>query len=212
MTSIHVVDYSNRDDYASIMDDYFRRRHDVFVKEKGWRALHRDDGREIDRFDDEHATYILALEGGRVVGGSRLYPTVRPHMISEAFMHLVDRPLPRNRMTLEWTRYFVVRERRMGRTDCRLMASVHQYCLEEGITFLTGVAEMWWVPRWHQAGFTVRPLGLPQIIEGQPTMAVCISVSAETVATVSKLGGLKPANLVRNASTRSVDTLERDAA
>ena len=193
------------------MDDYHRIRHEIFVGEKGWKALERCDGREIDQFDDEHATYILALDGSRVVGGSRLYPTTRPHMISEAFMHLVDRSLPRNSTTWEWTRYFVVRERRIGRTDCRLMAAVHQYCLEIGITSLTGVAEMWWVPRWQQAGFKVRPLGVPQMIEGQPTIAVCIEVSADTVATVKELGGLKQIRFNRSARHLTPE-FERDAA
>ena len=198
MTTIHVINKHNRHAYADVMESYFRKRHEIFVEERGWRDLAHHDGLERDQFDDEHTTYLMAIDGGKVVGGSRMYPTLRPHMISEVFMHLVDRPLPRNSMTLEWSRYFIVKERRVGRTECRLLAAVQQYCLDEGITSLTGIQDMWWVPRWQQLGFKVHPLGLPQIVEGQPTMAVRIFISEESLANVKKLGGLKSTALTRH--------------
>ncbi len=198
MTAIHVINRSNRHAYGDIMEAYFRKRHEIFVEERGWKDLEHADGLEKDQFDDEHIVYLMALDGGKVVGGSRFYPTVRPHMISEVFMHLVDRPLPRNNVTLEWSRYFIVRERRVGRTECRLLAAVQQYGLDEGITSLTGIQDMWWVPRWQQLGFKVQPLGLPQMVEGEPTMAVRIHVSEASLASVTKLGGLKSTKLTRH--------------
>ena len=97
-------------------------------------------------------------------------------MLSEVFGHLVKQQgvLSKAQHVLEWTRYFIVKERRIGRTDCRLLAAFQQFCLEEGITEVTAVVEMWWLPRWHQAGFKVRPLGLPTMIEGQPCIAAPI--------------------------------------
>ena len=197
MTEIHIVNASNAAFYADCMEAYFRKRHDVFVEERGWSSLRKADCREIDEFDNDDAVYLLALDGEKLAGGQRLYPTSLPHMISKHFMQLVERPLPHGVTTSEWTRYFVTRERRTGRTDCRLLAAVQRYCLEEGISQLTAVVEMWWLPRWHQAGFKVRPLGLPQMIEGQPTLAVCIAVSEESLASVCALGGLKPFELKR---------------
>ena len=198
MTTIHVINNQNRHAYTEIMTAYFRKRHEIFVEERGWRDLAHEDGLERDQFDDEHMVYLLAIDSGKVVGGSRFYPTVRPHMISEIFMHLVDRPLPRNSVTLEWSRYFIVRERRVGRTECRLLAAIQQYCLDEGVTSLTGIQDMWWVPRWQQLGFKVQPLGLPQMVEGQPTMVVRILVSEESLASVTRLGGLKSTALTRH--------------
>lgn len=198
MTSIHVVNHTNMHAYAEVMTAYFQKRHEIFVEERGWAELSRPDGLERDQFDDQHTIYLLAIDGDRVVGGSRFYPTLRPHMISEVFMHLVQRPLPRNTKTLEWSRYFIVKERRVGRTECRLLAGVQQFCLEEGITSLTGLQDMWWVPRWQQLGFKVRPLGVPQLLENQPTMAVQIEISEASLASVRKLGGLKPSILVRH--------------
>nr|WP_246742360.1 hypothetical protein [Microvirga splendida] len=112
---------------------------------------------------------------------------------------MAQRGLPRAHDIYEWTRYFVVKERRMGRTDCRLLAAIQQFCLEEGVTELTAVVEMWWLPRWQQVGFQVRPLGLPTMIEGQPCIAVSIKISEESLDRVRSLAGLRGSSLVRQA-------------
>jgi acyl-homoserine lactone synthase len=200
MTAIHVVGRSNRHLYGDALEQWFRLRHAVFVGERGWTALARPDGRDIDAYDDEHAIYLLAIDAGRVVGGQRLYPTLRPHMISEVFPHLVARDIPAGPTVFEWTRYFVVKERRMGRTDCRLLAALQAFCLEEGITHVTAVVEMWWLPRWQQAGFRAKPLGLPQPVEGQPTVAALIEISEESRSAALRVGGLRPSSLVRHGT------------
>jgi acyl-homoserine lactone synthase len=198
MTHIHVVTRNNRHLYGNELQQYFRLRHEIFVEERGWRDLYRPDGLEIDRYDNEHAVYLLAIDRERVVGGQRLYPTLLPHMISDVFAHMAGRGIPKAADVFEWTRYFVVRERRTGRTDCRLLAAIQEFCLDEGITELTAVVEMWWLPRWQQAGFKVRPLGLPTMVEGQPCVAAAIRVSQESLDHIRKLAGLRDASLVRS--------------
>lgn len=197
MTHVQVVTSENSHLYTDLLEQSFRIRHQVFVEERGWRDLARPDGREIDRFDDDAATYLIAVDGDRVVGGERLYPTLRPHMMSEVFPHLVQRDLPVGSDIYEVTRYFVIKGRRFGRTDCMLLAAVMDFCLSEGITSMTAVVELWWLPRWQQAGFKTRPLGLPVEIEGQECLAVEIMVSEETLARVSRLAGLKGSVLRR---------------
>lgn len=161
-------------------------------------SLARADGRDVDAYDNENTTYLLAIDGDRVVGGQRLYPTVLPHMISDVFPHLAAvKGVPRAPDIFESTRYFVVKERRTGRTDCRMLAAFQEFCLEEGISRVTAVVEMWWLPRWQQSGFKVRPLGLPVVVEGQPTIAVLIDISEESLAAVRRLAGLRGASLVR---------------
>ena len=96
MTTIHVITMrTNRDSYQDILDEYFRLRHEIFVSERGWRDLHQTDGREIDAYDNDDAIYLLALDGDRVVGGQRLYPTVLPHMMSEVFGHMAPTRPPK---------------------------------------------------------------------------------------------------------------------
>ena len=198
MTQIHVISQTNRNYYAEILRQYHRLRHDVFVVERKWTELYKPDGMETDQYDNEHSIYLLAIDGGKVVGGQRLYPTVRPHMLSETFPHLIDGPLPVHERTLEWTRYFVVKERRRTPTDGRLLASIQLYCLEEGITDLTAVGEMWWLPRWHQYGFIIHPLGLPRDVGGQPAVAVRVQISEESYASVLRTAGLKHEDLMRH--------------
>jgi acyl-homoserine lactone synthase len=204
MTQVHVITRDNQHLYEDKLDEYFRLRHEVFVNERGWWDLRRLDGREVDAYDNENALYLLAIDRDRVVGGQRLYPTVLPHMLSEVFGHMAQRGLPRAQHVFEWTRYFVVKERRMGRTDCRLLAAVQQFCLEEGITEITAVVEMWWLPRWQQVGFKVKPLGLPTTIEGQPCIAVAIRISQDSLDQVRSLAGLRASSLVRNAQMSPV--------
>lgn len=197
MTSVHVITHKNRALYEDCIQQYFCLRHEIFVEERGWNDLRREDGREIDAYDNDHTIYLLAIDAGRVVGGQRLYPTLLPHMISDVFPHMAQRGIPQGTDIFEWTRYFVVKARRTGRTDCRLLASMQEFCLEEGISEVTAVVEMWWLPRWQQAGFKVRPLGLPHMIEGQPCIAAAIEISEQSLAHVRKLAGLRGASLVR---------------
>ena len=198
MTDIHVIDHRNKIFYTKVLEQYHRIRHDIFVGERRWTALSRPDGLDIDSYDNQHAVYLIALDGERVVGGQRLYPTLRPHMLSEVFKNLLDRELPVSKTTLEWTRYFVIKEHRRTATDCKLLAAVQRYCLEEGITDLTAVGEMWWLPRWHQYGFIVHPLGLPRLIDDQPALAVRIEISEESYSNILQVGGLKPSELIRH--------------
>ncbi|GGK36767.1 acyl-homoserine-lactone synthase [Salinarimonas ramus] len=197
MAHVQIINSSNSHLFEDLLEQTYRLRHQVFVEERGWRDLARPDGREIDQFDDEAATYLIAVDGDRVVGGQRLYPSTRPHMMSEVFSHLVQRDLPVGPDIVEVTRYFVAKERRFGRTDCMMLAAVMEYCLDEGISAMTAVVEMWWLPRWQQAGFVTRPLGLPVEIEGQDCLAVEILVREETLARVSRLAGLKGSVLRR---------------
>lgn len=205
MSAIHVITSENRHLYGDVLEQHHRLRHHIFVGERGWRQLDRADGRDLDAYDDEYAVYLLAIDAGRVVGGQRLRPTTRPHMLVDVFAHLAQHTLPRRLDVMEWTRYFVIRERRFGRTDWRLLAGVQAYCLEEGISELTAVVETWWLPRWQQVGFRARPLGLPQLVEGQPTLAVSVEIKSEALTCVMRRGGLKGIDLVRNGLSPTAD-------
>jgi Autoinducer binding domain/Autoinducer synthase/Bacterial regulatory proteins, luxR family len=116
---------ANRDLYESIIEHHFRLRQEVFVSERQWNALERPKQREIDAFDNEDTIYLLTLEGDRVIGGHRLYPTTKPTMIGEVFPHLASlRGAPSDPLIWEWSRYFIVKDRREGRLNLELMAGL----------------------------------------------------------------------------------------
>ena len=178
---IHAISAVNRHLFEDVLDQYFRLRHDIFVEERRWETLRRD-CREINSYDDEDTVYLLALEGRRVIGGHRLYPTTKPSMMSEVFPHLAAvRGCPADPLVWEWSRYFVVRDRRDGALNLQLMAAVQEFCLGQGIAQVSAIMETWWLPRFHEAGFVVTPLGLPALVENAWTMAAAIDIRRETL-------------------------------
>jgi len=179
---IHAISAVNRHFYEDVLEQHFRLRHDIFVEEGLWETLRRPDCREIDPYDNEDTVYLLALEGRRVIGGYRLYPTTKPSMMSEVFPHLAAlRVCPADPLVWEGSRYFVVRDRRDGALNLQLMAAVQEFCLGQGIAQVSAIMESWWLPRFHEAGFVVTPLGLPALVENVWTMAVTIDIRRETL-------------------------------
>ncbi len=182
---IHVISAVNRHLYEDVLEQHFRVRHEIFVEERKWEALRKPDGREIDSYDNDDAIYLLALEHRRVLGGSRLYPTTRPTMMSEVFPHLASvRGCPSDPLVWEWSRFFVSRERRDGLFNLQLMAAAQEFCLAQGIERLCLVMETWWLPRFHDIGFVVTPLGLPALVENSWTMAATIEIRQESLDVV----------------------------
>jgi acyl-homoserine lactone synthase len=166
------------------------------VVERNWNDLDRADGLERDQFDNQDATYILAIDEGQVVGGSRLVPTSRPHLLSEVFPYLASvRGLPRAADIYEWTRMFVIKSRREGRTmggqtRGMVICGVLEHCLDNGITGLTAVIEMFWLPLFHSMGWNLTPLGLPELINGEWSIAVKMAITEDTLASTRRFHGI----------------------
>jgi acyl-homoserine lactone synthase len=194
---IHVISSINRHLYEDAIERHFHIRHDIFVGERSWKALARD-GKEIDCYVKADTVYLLAMEGRRIIGGHRLCPTTGPTMIDQGFPNLASvRGVPSDPLIWEWSRFFVVRERREGRVNFELMAAVQEFCLDEGITHVSAVMEIRWLPRLQQAGFVVHPLGLLAVVEGSWTMAALIEISADTLERVRDIGNIPGSVLMR---------------
>jgi acyl-homoserine lactone synthase len=196
--AVHVISAANKHLYQDAIESHFRIRHEIFVGERGWKALERSDGREVDQFDNEDSIYLLAMDGARIVGGHRLYPTLKPTMISEVFPHLAgQRGIPSDAYIWEWSRLFAVKERRDRRIYLQLLAALQELCLDEGVTQISGVLEIWWVPGFQQVGMVVHPLGLPANHNNDLTMAALFDVSTHTVDQIKSIGGISGSVLVR---------------
>jgi len=193
---IHVITGANRHLYELELLAHFRLRHEIYVVERNWTNLTRPDGFERDQFDNEDATYILASEKGQIIGGSRLVPTTRPHLLSEVFPYLASvRGLPRAVEIYEWTRMFVVKNRRDGRTmggqtRGMVICGVLEHCLDNGITSLTALIEMFWLPLFHSMGWNLTPLGLPELINGEWSIAVKMAIDQNTLASTRAFHGI----------------------
>lgn len=182
MAEIHVVCAKNRHLYEDVMDDYFHARHQIYIDERKWTELAKPDGREIDQFDGPTTVYIIALEGRRAVGSQRMVPTCGPTLMGDVFPQLAaGRGLIRHPDAFELSRMFVVRDRRGDAAkpgiESLVMAGTMEYGLAEGIRQFTIVMETWWISRFLNMGWKVRPLGLPVDIAGMNCVGVVLDVT-----------------------------------
>lgn len=145
--------------HQDLLEEHYRLRHEIFVGERGWASLARPDGREIDAYDTPQTIYVLALDGGHVVGGYRFLPTDTPHLLQDRYSNLVDGAVPRGREIHEWSRFFIRRDYRGQGHFRRLMGSVPGVCGLLGIASLTSVIEPDWLWRFDAASFRYRLLG-----------------------------------------------------
>jgi acyl-homoserine lactone synthase len=181
---LHVVTAENRSLYEPQVEESFLIRHKIYVEERGWRDLERPDRREVDQFDNDDAIYLLALDERtrRVVGGSRLIPTLKPHLMSDVFPQLASvRQLPRSRDIYEWTRFYVISERRephaISDVACTIMCGVQEYCLANGVAHLSIVTEPFWIPRFARLGWNPMPLGLPTNWQGMDVVGITVDIT-----------------------------------
>lgn len=203
MIEAHIVQATNRHLYETEFEEFLRRRHDYFVAKKGWRP-ESPDGREIDQFDTDAATYILGLEDGRVVTSCRLIPTSEPHLVSEVFPHLCERHgVPRRRDWAEWTRTFVATEQRgMGRrgTLTQLCCAVMEYALDEGITAVGGIQETYFLSQHKMLHWNVRPMGLAREFGDEWYIVAYIDVNEAALASARRVLGIDHSLLVRRGT------------
>jgi acyl-homoserine lactone synthase len=211
---VHVIDQGNRGHFADQLDQHHRLRHDIYIGERGWRALRGTDGREYDQFDLPSAIYLLALtDDGEVAGGTRLLQSTEPTLLSDVFPHLADmRPYERAPDVLEWTRFFVAprfrEEGRLCQTGGLVSAAIIDYCLQSGVRKLNAVGETYWMPRISSLGWRPRPLGLPVSHEGMSICAWTIDVTEYALQTTLRAYDLDASRLAL-PSTGRPDTIDQ---
>jgi len=175
-----------------LLQAMFEARKRVFVDLLKWDVPVLDGRYEIDQFDDEHATYLIATgPAGQHLGSARLLPTSRPHILDSLFPSLCAGDPPRGADCFEITRFCLGRNqnsRERLETRNRLVSGLAQYALENGIAVYTGVAELNWLQQILAFGWRCRPLGLPQVIDGRTLGALRIDIDAETPALLATNG------------------------
>lgn len=182
---ITIVDSRNAKRHADLLDRQFRLRHDIFIKERGWAEFDVDGTHERDQYDDDNATYLIATDDyGIVAGGFRLYPTVLPHMLSEAFPQLVEGALIQRSDVFELTRFGMRKSERRSRHYFELLTAIQEFGLMEGLSGFTMVINPLRIPILQGFGFEIEPLGLPAPVNGDPTIAVLFHVSEQYCARV----------------------------
>lgn len=211
---VHVIRAENAHLYEREFDQYHRLRADIFVREMGWRDLRVVDGRERDQFDTAETVHFLAIEPELgVVGGCRLHPSLGPTLLADVFPGLADvRGFERALDVAEWTRLFVVparREERPCRTAGALKCAVLEYCLDEGVRAINGVAETWFLPNLIKLGWRPRALGETLDRDGFSLFAFCSPVTEEALATTRAYYDLEQRTSLRRRLPEPVAALLR---
>lgn len=164
---VHVVTAFNRQVYLDELEAMHRHRHDLFVDQMGWRALKSADRLDIDEFDNEHATYLIAIDArNRVVGSGRLIPSWRPHMLKNLFPEYCAGAVPVGPALWEWTRH-AGGGRDFSRKEnleiqYALNLGVLEFAVSRGIEAYTGILEAHILPFAGELGWRSEPLGLPR--------------------------------------------------
>jgi acyl-homoserine lactone synthase len=191
---IHVVTAENIGAYHDALEQAFRLRHDVFVDEMRWEDLRRSDRREIDQFDDGRAVHMLYMEGDRVLGYQRMLPSMRPHLLSEILSHLCDGEFPVGHHIWEWTRYCVQpgcrdRGRILSPVGNALLSAIVEWGLANGVSKIIIEMNPIWLLRLVQLHFRVTPLGIPQQVGSESTVAVTAAFDDRTLKRLREVRG-----------------------
>lgn len=196
MVRLHIVTWSNRKHYKKLLERYFRIRHDIYVKRRKWMAIARPIDIEIDAYDTEDAIYLLALDdSARIVGGSRLVPTLKPHLLSEVFPVLARGALPRAADIFEWTRFFVVPSLQSRGKPSPVAGLILCGLLEAGIKLhirqISVVCEAFWPQRLRALGWTVTMLGDVLDHPDGEIVALLIDANPEALESTRRAYGIR---------------------
>jgi acyl-homoserine lactone synthase len=195
MSVIHIVTSENDYLYHNEMEQAYRLRHRVFVEEMGWTDLAKPDGREVDKFDDEHAVHMLYIEQGKALGYQRMLPSTRPHLLSEIMPELCEGERPTGSHIWELTRHCVERGHRekTGRlaspTANALLSGLVEWGLQHGVSTVIVEIEPITMLRLIQLHFRPFPLGLPIRIAGRDTIAVTLTFDWRTLKRLREISG-----------------------
>jgi acyl-homoserine lactone synthase len=198
---VHVITKSNAYLYPLELEQFFRIRHQIYAVDLQW-VPQSPDGLERDQFDIDEAVYLLGIVDGTVVTGSRFTPTHLPHMLSEVFPHLCTRNggIIRSPAVAEWTRGFVIPRFREGlgvRLKAQFCHAVMQYFIEEGVTTIGGIQEVYWLALWRRFGWEVSVRGEPEDFNGRAWVPAYFEVTEEAAIGAARWGKIERSILVR---------------
>lgn len=178
--------------YSGPIQTMFEDRKRLFVDLLRW-GLEVEGGRwEIDRFDDDQATYIIACnQAGDHAGSIRLLPTEKPHILSALFPDLCAEGVPVGPDVQEVTRLCLpLRHGANERLRIRnaLISAMVDHALASGISYLTGVVEAGFLEQVMAMGWRCRRLGSLRRFGGAPLGAFCVEIDRDTPALLAATG------------------------
>ena len=165
-------------------------RYHVFIETLGW-SLPCEKGIEHDQFDGPDTVYVVARDlTGSICGCARLLPTTAPYLLANVFPQLLgETAAPKSDQVWELSRFSThVIGRASGplsRNDARsrfgaLFAAVVSAAAERGATRLITLTAVGVERILRNIGLHAHRVGPPQLLEGQPVMALWIELDEQT--------------------------------
>lgn len=191
---LYVLSGKDTKHFPRLMDQVYKLRYDVFVKEMGWHDLERGDQREIDQFDYPEAIHHICVRDNKVAGYQRMLPSTMPNLLSDIFPNLCVGQRPIGPDVYELTRYCVAPAFREGRrglssVGSELMAGCVEWGLENGVDKVVIEFETIWVLRLLQLKFLTRPLGYETQIGRQNIVATELTFDGRTLDAIRAYRG-----------------------
>lgn len=195
---------------SQLLEGAMRLRHQVFVEEKGWEGLRREDKRDVDQFDAPTTVHHVAVVDGEVAGYQRFNATMGPHLLADVHAGLCVSGPPRDPHIWEWSRYCVARKFKKDGAFCDVASTLLIGAIEwaEPLGIKAFVLEFHpvWITRFDELGFKVVPLGLPEEFDGEPTIAVRLEYGPQTYGRM-----LSSRNIKAPVLNANIDRMRRTA-
>lgn len=199
MSVIILITQENREVHPKLLEQMFEDRKRIFVDLFKWDVPVSEGRLEIDEFDNEEAVYLIATDGdGSHLGSLRLLHTDRPHILGSLFSELCEHDVPAGETTMEITRLCLslrlrADERLVVRN--RLISAMVDYCIQRGISALTGVVAENFREKVMDMGWNCAPLGPALLIGDSRLGAFEIAINDDTPGLLAEngiysLGGL----------------------
>lgn len=163
-----------------------RYRHRVFVQRLGWKLPCAGE-KEYDQFDRDDTVYVVAQdEAGEVTGTARLLPTTSPYLLREVFPQLLHGlPPPESAETWELSRFAAVdlkapAAKEAGQFSSPAATALLRAALDcaaaRGARRLVTVSPVGVERLLRRAGFAMRKIAPPVVVDGAPLFACCIDI------------------------------------
>jgi acyl-homoserine lactone synthase len=174
-----------------LLADMFRHRYEIFVKEKGW-DLKTYNGLEFDQYDTPDTIYVVDVDrNGDVAASTRMVYTDQPFMLADIFPHMFEREIPRSRECWELTRGAMSKHLRRSGHYGRIQCALLEASLLFGVNKACGLFSVELLMSKIRFGLDAKPLGQPQMIDGEPHVAADFPLNGEMLERTRALFKIK---------------------
>ena len=138
---------SDRSNNQVVFGEMFRQRKIVFHDHKNWDVQIVDGQYEVDQYDREDTSYLMAFgRDDQLVGSVRLLSTATPHMMSGPFARMFPGVSLTSPLIWEATRFVVwgddsAQPNRVSTAACEILLGMCRFGLEYGVRHITAVYE-----------------------------------------------------------------------